>query len=29
MEINYNLGMFDSPTNGLVDMMIAYDLKKI
>ncbi|MCC2232001.1 carboxylesterase family protein [Lachnospiraceae bacterium CLA-AA-H215] len=29
MNIDYELHMFESPTNDLVDMMIAYDLKKI
>lgn len=29
MDINYDLHMFESPTNDLVDMMIDYDLGKI
>ena len=29
MDIDYDLHMFESPTNDLIDMMIAYDLKKI
>lgn len=29
MKIDYDLQMFESPTNDLVDMIVAYDLKKI
>ena len=29
MDIDYDLHMFESPSNDLIDMMIAYDLKKI